>query len=108
VLDRRTGGDDVTRELIDHLLEVNNRHWNVELQLMPRQQTAHAGLDGPVQLLETSENEWFAYSEGQQTGVLISDRKDISLIQQRYAKMRSQALTPEDTVSLLQEMRGAL
>jgi transcriptional regulator with XRE-family HTH domain len=108
VLERRTGGDDVTREMIDHLLEVNNHHWNVELQLMPRQQTTHARLDGPVQLLETPENEWFAYSEGQQTGVLISDRKDISLIQQRYAKMRSQALTPEDSASLLREMRGAL
>lgn len=87
---------------------MNNRHWNVELQLMPLQQKTHAGLDGPVRLLETPENEWLAYSEGQQTGLLISDRKDISLIQQRYAKMRSQALTPEDSASLLREMRGAL
>ncbi|MFE6485446.1 Scr1 family TA system antitoxin-like transcriptional regulator [Streptomyces sp. NPDC057757] len=108
VLERRTGGDEITRELIDHLLEVSDRHWNVELQLMPLRQTSHAGLDGPLQLLETPENEWFAYSEGQQTGVLISDRKEISLIQQRYAKMRSQALTPDDSVSLLREMRGAL
>ncbi|MFC8665540.1 Scr1 family TA system antitoxin-like transcriptional regulator [Streptomyces sp. NPDC057199] len=108
VLERHTGGEDVTRELLDHLLDLNDRHWNIELQLMPLRQTKHAGLDGPVQLLETPENEWFAYSEGQQTGVLISDRKEISLIQQRYAKMRSQALTPEDSVSLLREMRGAL
>lgn len=108
VLERHTGGEDVTRDLIDHLLEVNNRHWNIQLQLMPLRQTQHAGLDGPIQLIETLENEWFAYSEGQQTGVLISDRKEISLVQQRYAKMRSQALTPDDSVSLLQEMRGAL
>jgi hypothetical protein len=52
--------------------------------------------------------EWLAYAEGQKTGHLISDRKAISVLQQRYAKMRSQALTPEDTVSLLREMRGAL
>ncbi|MFJ8358206.1 helix-turn-helix domain-containing protein [Streptomyces sp. NPDC093984] len=108
VLERRTGGEDVTRELIDHLLDLNDRHWNVEIQLMPLHQPDHAGLDGPAQLLETPDNEWFAYSEGQQTGVLITDRKEISLIQQRYAKMRSQALTPADTVSLLREMRGAL
>ncbi|MFD4548161.1 Scr1 family TA system antitoxin-like transcriptional regulator [Streptomyces sp. NPDC058466] len=108
VLERRTGGDDVTRELIDHLLDVNERQWNVELQLMPLRQAKHAGLDGPIRLLESPENEWFAYSEGQQSGVLISDRKEIGLIQQRYAKMRSQALTPEDSASLLREMRGAL
>ncbi|MCX4237242.1 helix-turn-helix domain-containing protein [Streptomyces ortus] len=108
VLERHTGGEDVTRELIDHLLDVNERHWNVEIQLMPLRQPEHAGLDGPMRLLETPEHEWFAYAEGQKTGHLISDRQAISVLQQRYAKMRSQALTPEDTVSLLQQMRGAL
>ncbi|MFD4564452.1 Scr1 family TA system antitoxin-like transcriptional regulator [Streptomyces sp. NPDC058467] len=108
VLERHTGGEEVTRELIDHLLDVNERHWNVEIQLMPLRQPAHAGLDGPMRLCETPEHEWLAYAEGQKTGHLISDRKAISVLQQRYAKMRSQALTPEDTVSLLQQMRGAL
>lgn len=108
ILERHTGGEGVTRELIDHLLDVNERHWNVEIQLMPLRQPVHAGLDGPMHLLETPENEWFAYAEGQKTGHLISDRKAISVLQQRYAKMRSQALTPGDTVSLLQQMRGAL
>jgi transcriptional regulator with XRE-family HTH domain len=108
VLERHTGSEEVTRVLIDHLLEVNERHWNVEIQLMPLRQPVHAGLDGPMHLLETPENEWLAYAEGQKTGHLISDRKAISVLQQRYAKMRSQALTPDDTVSLLREMRGAL
>ncbi|WP_369216127.1 helix-turn-helix domain-containing protein [Streptomyces flavofungini] len=108
ILERRTGGDDVTRDQIDHLLSMSNRNWNVELQLMPLQQPSHAGLDGPLQLLETPENQWFAYSEGQKCGLLISGPKEISVLQQRYAKMRSQALTPEHSVSLLQRMRGAL
>jgi hypothetical protein len=30
------------------------------------------------------------------------------VLQQRYAKMTAQALTPEDSVSLLHRMRGAL
>lgn len=108
VLERRTGGDDVTRELLDHLLDVTNRHWNVEVQIMPLRQPVHAGLDGPLQLLETPENKWFAYSEGQENGRLISDPKAISLLHQRYAKLRSQALTPEDSRSLLERMQGAL
>lgn len=108
VLERHTGGEEITRELLDHLLDVIDRHWNVEVQLMPLRQPVHAGLDGPLRLLETPKNKWFAYSEGQENGRLISDPKEISVLQQRYAKLRSQALTPEDSRSLLERMRGAL
>ncbi|MDG4857911.1 helix-turn-helix transcriptional regulator [Streptomyces sp. T-3] len=108
VLERHTGGEDVTRELFDHLLELIERQWNVEFQLMPLKQPVHAGLDGPLQLAETPDNKWFGYSEGQENGRLIADPKEISRLQQRYAKMRSQALTPEDSTGLLKEMRGAL
>lgn len=98
----------MTRELFDHLSEVVERHSNVELQIMPSRQPVHAGLDGPLQLLETPENEWFGYSEGQKNGRLITDRKEISVLHQRYAKLRSQALTPADSLGLLKRMRGAL
>ncbi|MER5211566.1 helix-turn-helix transcriptional regulator [Streptomyces sp. NPDC002838] len=107
VLKRGTGGEEVMLEQLDHLLDVIERNWNVEVQVMPLWQPAHAGLDGPVQLLETPDNQWFAYSEGQKNGRLISDRKEISVLQQRYAKLRSQALTPADSRSLLERMRGA-
>ncbi|GGZ74064.1 Scr1 family TA system antitoxin-like transcriptional regulator [Streptomyces echinoruber] len=108
VLERHTGGEEVTRELLGHLLEVTGRHWNVEVQVMPLRQATHAGLDGPLQLLETPDNRWFGYSEGQENGRLIMDRKSISLLHQRYAKLRSQALTPEDSRRLLERMRGSL
>ncbi|MGW3650817.1 helix-turn-helix domain-containing protein [Streptomyces sp. NPDC000878] len=108
VLERHTGGEEVTRELLDHLLGVIDQHWNVEIQIMPLRQPVHAGLDGPLRLLETPQNKWFGYSEGQKNGRLISDPKEISILQQRYAKLRSQALTPEDSRSLLERMRGAL
>ncbi|ELP70056.1 helix-turn-helix transcriptional regulator [Streptomyces turgidiscabies] len=108
VLERQTGGEEVTRELLDHLLDMIDRHWNVEVQIMPLRQPVHAGLDGPLQLLETPENQWFAYSEGQNNGRLISDSKEISLLHHRYAKLRSQALTPEDSRGLLKRMRGSL
>lgn len=108
VLERHTGGEEVTRELYDHLLGVVERHWNVEFQLMPLRQPVHAGLDGPLQLAETSGNRWFGYSEGQENGRLITDVKEISRLHQRYAKMRSQALTPDDSKGLLERMRGAL
>ncbi|MEW2489819.1 helix-turn-helix transcriptional regulator [Streptomyces sp. NPDC048411] len=107
VLLRDTGGEDVTRELLDHLIRCGEL-WNVEIQVMPLRQPHHAGADGPMQLLESQDHQWLGYSEGQQTGQLISDRKDVSLMQMRYAKMRSQALSPADSADLLKRMRGAL
>ncbi|CAL9447200.1 hypothetical protein SUDANB15_02348 [Streptomyces sp. enrichment culture] len=107
VLLRRTGGLEATRELIDHVLEVAELR-NVEIQVMPLTRGAHAGLAGPMQLLETPENRWFAYNEGQRGGLFISDPKETSVLQRRYASMRAQALTPPDSVSLLQRMRGDL
>ncbi|MEV6398108.1 helix-turn-helix transcriptional regulator [Streptomyces sp. NPDC051907] len=107
VLERRTGGDEVTRELLDHLIARSSR-WNIELQIMPLHVPDHAGLDGPLQLLETPDHQWLGYSEGQKTGQLLCGPKEVSVLQQRYAKMRSQALTPADSLSLLKRLRGAL
>jgi transcriptional regulator with XRE-family HTH domain len=104
---RRTGGVEVTRELIDHVLEIAELR-NVEIQLMPVERESHAGLDGPMQLLETPEHKCFSYSEGQETGQFISDPKVISIHQMRYARMRSQALSLVDSLSLLKRMRGRL
>jgi transcriptional regulator with XRE-family HTH domain len=104
---RRTGGLEVTRDLFDHVLEIAKLR-NVEIQVMPQERKTHAGLDGPMQLLETPDNRRFAYCEGQESGQLIADPKVVSMLQMRYARMRSQALTLEDSVSLLQRRRGAL
>ncbi|MFF4830218.1 Scr1 family TA system antitoxin-like transcriptional regulator [Streptomyces sp. NPDC001315] len=104
---RHTGGAGVTRGLLDHVLKLAALR-NLEIQVMPTERASHAGLDGPIQLLETPENKWFAYCEGQRGGLFISDPKEISVLHQRYAKLRSQALTPEDSKGLLEQMRGAL
>lgn len=104
---RQLGGPDVTRDLIDHVLGVARRR-NIEVQIMPQVRFTHAGLDGPMQLLETPEARWFAYCEGQESGQFIADPKVVSMLQARYARMRSQALSLDDSLSLLQRMRGAL
>ncbi|MFF6874497.1 Scr1 family TA system antitoxin-like transcriptional regulator [Streptomyces sp. NPDC012474] len=107
LIERGTGGVEATRDLIDHLLE-RAAEFNIELQIMPLRQPDHAGFDGPMQLLETADNKWLGYAEGQRGGMLVSDSKEVSIMLQRYARMRSQALTPEDSRSLLKRLRGAL
>ncbi|MEV0124719.1 helix-turn-helix transcriptional regulator [Streptomyces sp. NPDC050703] len=103
---RGMGGHDVTMELIDHVLGLAERR-NIEVQVMPVVRRSHAGLGGPMRLLETPENRWFAYAEGQESGQFLSNMKVVSMLQMRYARMRAQALTFEDSVSLLERMRGA-
>ncbi|MER7621575.1 helix-turn-helix transcriptional regulator [Streptomyces sp. NPDC126503] len=107
VLRRQIGGAEVMREQLDHILALCERR-NIDIQIMPQSRGHHAGLDGPLRLLETEENTWYAYCEGQETGQLISDPKVVSILQQRYARMRAQALSVEASVSLLREIRGAL
>ncbi|TXS48271.1 helix-turn-helix transcriptional regulator [Streptomyces sp. t39] len=103
---RRTGGARFTAELIDHVLRIADLR-NIEIQIMPLVREAHAGLDGPMQLLETPDNRWLAYCEGQESGQMVTDPKVVSMLKMRYARMRSQALTPEDSRGLLRRMRGA-
>ncbi|MFD0355843.1 helix-turn-helix domain-containing protein [Streptomyces sp. NPDC127110] len=107
VILRQTGGPGVTRELIDHLLTVGELP-NVDLQIMPLVSPHHAGLGGAFRLLETTEHEWAGYTEGQQSGQVLADPKDISLLHQRYAKLRIQALNPTDSAGLLMRLRGSL
>ncbi|MFF8511419.1 Scr1 family TA system antitoxin-like transcriptional regulator [Streptomyces sp. NPDC015492] len=106
-LRRQVTTPEAMREQIDHILSVGERR-NIDIQVMPQSRGYHAGLGGPLCLLETDENTWYAYCEGQGTGQLISDPKEVSILQQRYARMRAQALSVEATTSLLREIRGAL
>lgn len=103
---RQLGGEEDTRELIDHILELSELR-NVDIQIMPLVRHHHAGLDGPVQLLETPDHQWLGYLEGQEHGQFISDPKVISALQMRCASMRSQDLSLDDSKSLTRRMRGA-
>ena len=58
-------------------------------------------------LLESQDNKWFGYAEGQRGGMLVMDRKEVSIMLQRYARLRSQALASDDSRSLLKRLRGA-
>ncbi|MFI0780615.1 helix-turn-helix domain-containing protein [Streptomyces sp. NPDC021212] len=107
LLERHMGGPDVTRAVIDHLLEVGRRR-NVEIQIMPLRQEDHSGVDGQMYLAETPDHQWVGYTEGQRSSTLITAPKDVSVLLQRYGKLRSQALDCGATVSLLKQMRGAL
>jgi transcriptional regulator with XRE-family HTH domain len=107
ILERHVGGVDVTKAVIDHLLDLG-RYTNVEIQIMPLRQEDHTGVDGQMYLAESPDNRWFGYTEGHRSSALITAPSEVSILLQRYGKLRSQALDCRATVSLLEKMRGAL
>ncbi|WP_405778402.1 helix-turn-helix domain-containing protein [Streptomyces sp. NBC_00859] len=107
VFTRTLGGPHVAGNLIDHVMEQASRR-NIEVQIVPLKQEDHAGAGGPMYLAETEDNQWLGYFEGHDSSALITDPKLVSAMLQRYGKMRSQALGCQATMSLLEQMRGAL
>ncbi|MFV2118555.1 helix-turn-helix domain-containing protein [Streptomyces sp. Act-28] len=107
VLERGVGGASVTRAVIDHLLNMGDRT-NVEIQIMPLRQEDHCGVDGQLYMAEAPGHRWFGYVEGHRSSSLITDPGEVSVLHQRYGKLRSQALDCRATVNLLERMRGAL
>ncbi|OKK06713.1 DNA-binding protein [Streptomyces sp. CB03234] len=105
VLSRPIGGPTVLRDQIEHLRRYAE-HPYVGLQIMPTRREKHAGLNGPMVLLETPDHEHLAYIEGQRVSFLIDDPDEVSVLQQKYGMLRSQALTPEESMGLLDDLAG--
>ncbi len=76
------------------------------IQVLPLDSRSHASLDGPFTLLETPDHQHIAYSETQRGSHLISDRNEISILAQKYAMLRAQALTPLEALRLLARLLG--
>ncbi|WP_336050106.1 helix-turn-helix domain-containing protein [Streptomyces sp. CA2R101] len=104
-LHRPIGGPEVLRTQLRHLRSCAELPF-LGLQIMPTARCPHASLDGPLVLLETPEHEHLAYIEAQRISFLVDDPDEVSGYQQKYGMLRSQALTPEETKSLLDDLLG--
>ncbi|MFE7358256.1 Scr1 family TA system antitoxin-like transcriptional regulator [Streptomyces sp. NPDC057543] len=107
VLRDRLGGNEVYRETLRHLRTCADLP-GVTLQVIPLGRRTHAALDGPFILLETPDYQHIAYTETQRGSQLISDPDEISILAQRYAMLRTQALNTEETGDLLDQLLGEL
>ncbi|MFJ8866835.1 Scr1 family TA system antitoxin-like transcriptional regulator [Streptomyces sp. NPDC102473] len=76
------------------------------LQILPLATKSHAGLNGPFTLLETPDHQYVAYSETQRGSQLVSDPNEVSILSQKYAMLRAQAGSPEETLGLLDRLLG--
>jgi transcriptional regulator with XRE-family HTH domain len=106
ILRRDLGAPDVLREQLVRLREFAELP-HVGLQIMPLNPPRHAGLAGPVEVLETPEHDRLAYLEVQHTGILLDDPEQVSMYEQKYGMLRAQALSPWESADLLDDLVGA-
>ncbi|MEV6653319.1 helix-turn-helix transcriptional regulator [Streptomyces sp. NPDC051219] len=105
VLRDRLGGVTTYAEQVRHLLACSGLA-GVTLQIMPLGRESHAALDGPFVLLETPDHQRLGYSETQRGSQLVSDQDEVSILSQKYAMLRTQALNAEDSRALLNRLLG--
>ncbi|MFJ9405667.1 Scr1 family TA system antitoxin-like transcriptional regulator [Streptomyces sp. NPDC101393] len=103
VLSRRMGGQAVWEGELHNLLKLSGLH-NLQLQIMPLSRETHAGMDGPMTLLETPKHHTVGYVEGQQGSYFLTKPDDISAMSHRYGTIRSQALDAEASRGLIQRL----
>jgi len=104
-LRRPLGGRMVLRRQLERLLEVGQlRH--VEIQVMPTDREDHAGMGGQLQLLKLKEGSAVGHWEGQLSSRVISDPKEVQILEMRYGIIRAQALTPRESLAFIEKLLG--
>ncbi|MGW0330314.1 helix-turn-helix domain-containing protein [Streptomyces sp. NPDC003011] len=104
-LRRPLGGRRVLRHQLEHLLEMSRlRH--VEIQVMPTDREDHAGMAGSIRLLKLPDGKTFGHTEAQLHSRLISDPREVRILEMRYGMIRAQALTPRESLAFIEKVMG--
>ncbi|MDQ0990524.1 helix-turn-helix transcriptional regulator [Streptomyces sp. V3I7] len=104
-LRRPVGGTTVWRQQLEHLLEVG-RLRNVTLQVMPTDAGAHPGLNGKIEVLKFTDGTAVGRSDGAYNGRPTTDPRQLRILELRYATIRSEALTPRESLAFIEHMLG--
>ncbi|MEU6243510.1 helix-turn-helix transcriptional regulator [Streptomyces sp. NPDC047024] len=107
-LRRTIGSEDIQRDQLYALADDAERE-NVSLQVVRLNRGArgsHAGTRGDMVLVVTKEHEHVVYLEVEDESTLISDPVKVARLNHRYAKIRSQALSPDESVSFIRKLAG--
>ncbi|MFC9386249.1 helix-turn-helix domain-containing protein [Streptomyces venezuelae] len=107
VLRRPLGGREAFREQLRRLVEVA-RMRTVHLQIMPIEREEHPSLGGSFTLLTPKGRREVAYTEIYGHSRLITDPEEVRMYTERYGIIRAQALTPRESLELIEKMLGEL
>ncbi|GAA3967340.1 helix-turn-helix transcriptional regulator [Streptomyces marokkonensis] len=104
-LRRPLGGRMALRQQLEHLLEIGRlRH--VEIQVTPTDREDHAGMAGSLRLLKLRDGQTLGHLEAQLHSHLISDPRDVQILEMRYGMIRAQALAPRESLAFIEKVMG--
>ncbi|MET9426800.1 helix-turn-helix transcriptional regulator [Streptomyces sp. NPDC003036] len=104
-LRRPVGGTMVQRQQLERLLEVGHMR-NVDIQVMPTGRWDHPGTGGRIQVLKFGDGSAVGRTDDEYGGRPISDPKRLRVLELRYGIIRAQALTPGESLALIEEVLG--
>ncbi|GGZ92980.1 transcriptional regulator [Streptomyces echinoruber] len=107
VLRHRYGGTDVLRGQLELILLIGQKQ-NVEIQVMPTECEENAGVNGPFTVATRKDGKKFVYAETHATSVFETDPEQTALAAARYGIIRSQALSPRESMKFVEGLLGAL
>ncbi|MET9966392.1 helix-turn-helix transcriptional regulator [Streptomyces sp. NPDC006356] len=108
VLRRPFGSWEIMRGQLRSLTEDAQRE-NVFVQVLPLDRGlrgTYAGDRGAMKLVETKDHEHVVYMEIEDQGILVSDPAEVSQLAHRYARIRSQALSPDESLAFIERLAG--
>ncbi|GAT82262.1 DNA-binding protein [Streptomyces sp. F-3] len=104
-LRRPIGGKMVMRGQLERLLEVG-QFSNVDLQVLPLDREENSGLAGSFRLLRLKDGTTVGHVEVQHISRVITDPKEVQLLDMRYGTIRAQALSPRESMALIEKALG--
>ncbi|MEV5428486.1 helix-turn-helix transcriptional regulator [Streptomyces sp. NPDC052701] len=104
-LRRPIGGRMVWRQQLEHLLRVSQLR-NVAIQVMPTGVEVHAGMAGSIRLLKLRDGKTLGHSEAQLHSRVISDPREVQILEMRYGMIRAQALAPRESMAFIEKVLG--
>ena len=106
-LRRPMGGRMVMRQQFERLLEVAQLR-NVDLQVLPLDREVNSGTGGSFRLLKLQGGTTVAFSESPLNSRVTADPKETTVLDIRYGALRAQALSPQDSLPLIEKALGDL
>ncbi|WP_306190076.1 helix-turn-helix transcriptional regulator [Streptomyces sp. MK5] len=104
-LRRPVGGRMVMRRQLEHLLDAG-RFRNIDLQVLPLDREDNAGLAGSFRLLRLRDGSTVGHNEVQLVSRMITEPKEVQVLDIRYGIIRAQALTPRESLAFIEKVLG--
>ncbi|WP_077801059.1 helix-turn-helix transcriptional regulator [Streptomyces sp. JHA26] len=104
-LRRPIGGKMVMRGQLERLLEVCAFR-NVDLQVLPLNREENSGLDGSFRLLRLRDGTTVGHVEVAHISRVIAEPKEVQLLDIQYGIIRAQALSPRESMALIEKVLG--